>query len=314
MLREDGGPNRKFFFQLFDKGMAMKFMLDVGLLRSKVLCNTCGREMTWYAEPSIPEGFRWRCRKMVAGVRCSGARSIRHGSWFQGSNLTFQEVLEITYDIVCREPAHVIQEEYGFSSGTVADWGMFCRETMLVFMEGCSEKIGGPNKTVEIDESKFGRRKYHRGRPVKGEWVLGGFERGSGRTFLVPVPDRTADTLVAIIRDWVEPGTTVISDCWGAYRNLDRQGFAHRTVNHSIHFIDPDTGTQTNRLESTWRRIKVFLGQYNRGEDYRYHLAHYMFAMRCKAMGIPPFVQFLDLIANTDWSQCNVPRSSARAT
>jgi hypothetical protein len=31
---------------------------------------------------------------------------------------------------------------------------MFCGETMLVFLEGCSVKIGGPNKTVEIDESK----------------------------------------------------------------------------------------------------------------------------------------------------------------
>jgi hypothetical protein len=28
---------------------------------------------------------------------------------------------------------------------------MFCREAMLVFLEGCSEKIGGPNKTFEID-------------------------------------------------------------------------------------------------------------------------------------------------------------------
>jgi len=27
---------------------------------------------------------------------------------------------------------------------------------MLVFMEGCSEKLGGPNKIVEVDESKFG--------------------------------------------------------------------------------------------------------------------------------------------------------------
>jgi len=75
---------------------------------------------------------------------------------------------------------------------------------MLVFMAGCSEKLGGPNKTVEIDESKFGRRKYQRGHPVKGQWVFGGVERESGRTFLAPVPDRTADTLVAIIRDWIE--------------------------------------------------------------------------------------------------------------
>ena len=77
-----------------------------------------------------------------------------HGS---SSHLTFQEVLCLTYDIVRREPAHLIQEEHGHSSATVTDWGMFCRETMLVYMEGWSEKIGSPNKTVEIDESRVTR-------------------------------------------------------------------------------------------------------------------------------------------------------------
>ena len=38
---------------------------------------------------------------------------------------------------------------------------------MLDFLEGSSQKIGGPNNTVEIDESKFGRRKYNRGHKVK---------------------------------------------------------------------------------------------------------------------------------------------------
>jgi len=97
---------------------------------------------------------------------------------------------------------------------------MFRREAMLVFLEGCSVKIGCPNKTVEIDESKFGRRKYQRGHSVKGQWVFGGVERQSGEKFLIPVPARTSDTLMAIIRDWIEPGTTVISDSWAAYRNL----------------------------------------------------------------------------------------------
>ena len=59
---------------------------------------------------------------------------------------------------------------------------------MLVYMEGCSETIGGPNKTVEIDESKYGGRKYGRRHPDKGQWMFGGVERESGKTFLVPVP------------------------------------------------------------------------------------------------------------------------------
>jgi transposase-like protein len=142
---------------------------------------------------------------------------------------------------------------------------MFCRETMQVFLEGCSGKIGGPNKTVEIDESKFGRRKFQRGHPCKGQWVFGSIERESDKTFLLPVPDTTADTLMAIIRDSIEPGTTVISDSWGAYGDLESQGYTHRTVKQSIAFVDPFTGAHTNTIERTWRTIKVFLGQNNRG-------------------------------------------------
>jgi hypothetical protein len=84
---------------------------------------------------------------------------------------------------------------------------------MFVYLEGCSEKIGGRNKTVEIDERKFGQRRYHRDHPVKGKRVFGGVERESGKAFLFPVPDRTADTLIGVIRAWIEPGTIIISDC-----------------------------------------------------------------------------------------------------
>jgi hypothetical protein len=42
--------------------------------------------------------------------------------------------------------------------------------------------------------------------------------------------------------------------------------------------------------------------------------AHYMFAARCKAQGIPPFSQLLHLIATTDWLQCDVLHFSASAT
>jgi hypothetical protein len=128
-----------------------------------------------------------------------------------------------------------------------------------VYLEGCSEKIGGPNKTVEIDESNFGRRKYHRGHPVKGQWVFGGVESESDTTFLVPVPERTVDPLTSVRSDWIDPGTTLISDCWAAYWDIGSLGYTHRTVNHSNSFVNSDTGDHTNTFERTWRHVKAFL-------------------------------------------------------
>ena len=70
-----------------------------------------------------------------------------------------------------RLPAQLIQQEHLFTPTTINDWSQFCRQTMLEYLDGCSERIGCRNKTVEIDDSKFGRRKYS-DHSVKVQWVL----------------------------------------------------------------------------------------------------------------------------------------------
>ncbi|GFX24384.1 hypothetical protein TNCV_421851 [Trichonephila clavipes] len=61
--------------------------------------------------------------------------------------------------------------------------------------------------------------------------------------------------------------TTIIADCWKGYNHdvLTTEGFNHLTfLNHSLNFVDPDSGTHTNTIESTWRHIKSRFPQYNR--------------------------------------------------
>ena len=130
---------------------------------------------------------------------------------------------------------------------------MVNREVCMVRMLGddLCEKLGGYGKIVEIDESVFGKMKYGRGRPVNGKWVFGGIERGSNKCFFRVVEYRKKETLLPIIRDWVLPGSTVISDCWSAYKCLEDVGFQHLSVNHSLNFVDPETGAHTNSIEGT---------------------------------------------------------------
>lgn len=138
--------------------------------------------------------------------------------------------------------------------------------------------IGGPGCIVEIDEAKIGKRKYNRGRLIKGQWVFGAFERGSKRAFIVPVENRSESTLLNIIRCRIAPGTIIYSDSWRAYRNLKNEGFKHFIVNHSENFVDPTSGAHTQNIERLWRDMRAGMPQYGtREEHYKYYIAEFMF-------------------------------------
>ena len=100
------------------------------------------------------------------------------------------------------------------------------------------------------------RRKYNRGRMIREQWVFGGIDTQTKAGFMVPVDRRDADTLLPIIQQFILPGTTIVSDLWGAYNTVGNLGYAHLTVNHSVNFVDPITFAHTNAVENFWMRSK----------------------------------------------------------
>ena len=141
---------------------------------------------------------------------------------------------------------------------------MFCREICYETLELVNDSLGGVGTVVEVDEAKFGKRKFNRGRRVDGIWVFGAIERGSlpAKCVLIPVQDRTEESLLSEIRKFILPGTTIISDCWASYQNLSSHGYFHLTVNHSACFKDPITGAHTNSVEGMWNLARRSLPKF----------------------------------------------------
>ena len=84
-------------------------------------------------------------------------------------------------------------------------------------------KIGKNNPIVEIDESKFCRRKYNRGHRVESIWVVGVAERISKRIVLRQVEKRDSLTLTTFCKKYIKKETTIYSDCWKGYSNLSKE-------------------------------------------------------------------------------------------
>ena len=91
-----------------------------------------------------------------------------------------------------------MEKQLKWALATVVDWKNFMRDICVEEIIDDPEPLGGPGVIVEIDESKFGRRKYNRGRLVVGTWVFGILERDTGRMVMLSVADRSAATLLPL--------------------------------------------------------------------------------------------------------------------
>ena len=171
--------------------------------------------------------------------------------------------------------------ELKLSKKTVTEGFLFLREACIQSIMEQSEQIGGNGVEVEIDKSKLGKRKYHRGHCAEGQWVFGGRKKyDKHKIFMIPVVNRKASTLLPLIRKWIAPGSIIHSDCWKAYTGISKMGYSHVTVNHSK-FVNKESAASTNAIESNWRHAKVHMPPYETHlGDHAGYLAEFMWHRR----------------------------------
>jgi IS1 family transposase/ribosomal protein S27AE len=240
----------------------LKWLARRKLIRNDNTCIQCGMPMMLQKHSATSDGFRWYCKNCY---NCTV--SVRKQSFFAALHLPLRIIILLMYFwSVELLQKHAIRELNVDKKTAIKCYIMFrdvCKwfmqQDQTLFELGGLDDSGQPI-SVEIDESKFFHRKYHRGRYRQGHWVLGAIERNTGRCILKCVPRRDEQTLRPILESLLLPGTHVISDGWRAYTNIQmwKGGvYTHDVVIHEREFVSAaDPSVHTNNIENLWMRVK----------------------------------------------------------
>lgn len=252
-------PSEEVLTQVFHNDeVAMAFLRENKLVNLHNSCPKCHSKMADY-------GSNFRCTRN----NCRKQISIYTNSFFSELRTPVRKVLQVGYLWLLKCPSGGIAAYTGLHKQTVADLLLYYRQLAAASLDDEDTAIGGEGVIVELDESKFGKRKYHRGHRVEGVWVFGGIERTEKKkSFVKVVEDRSAETLLRVVSKHVLPGSIVYTDMWKAYSGIqERLNMSHFTVNHSLEFKDSTTGVHTNTIEGYWNGIKLSLAPRNRSKD-----------------------------------------------
>lgn len=286
---------------------AVNFSIQNGLLPRSKQCPFCHNSLKLTRSRAGSMSMRFYCPLRS----CSGYKktySFTRGTWFERVKLNWEQVIIFTY---CFSEGITEYEKIrnecnlngmqSLSNDTISSWLNFCRETCLeYFIRQKGPLIGGHGREVQIDESLFGKRKYHRGRRVDHNWILGGICTETDEIFLSFIPDnkKTSDQLIPMIENNVRPGTTIVTDEWRSYRRLTSLGWTHYRVNHSKFFVHPRTRRHTQRIESLWSAVKrSFNSRGPKHKNLMLKFGEYLWRRSLRRAGRKPnFLAFLQAI------------------
>jgi transposase-like protein len=271
-----------------DDEACIKFLLENDVFYPSIRCNKCDRPMRRIEERRV-----FRCQTGSCGRR---EESLRKHTFFFGSSLKCVEIMRLAHLWLSGISHQSTMTLLGHSPNTVTVFFKHFRKLVSSALTEEDQVIGGPGIIVEVDETKLGKRKYQRGHRVEGCWVVVGIERTpEAKVFLVPVEERSSETLTSILRRYVAPHSIVYTDCWKGYLGIQYDlEVSHATVNHSKFFKDPATQVCTNKAEGLNNGLKMKISPRNRVKDnMEEHLLEYVWRKKNQSCLWSSFIEAL---------------------
>ena len=126
-------------------------------------------------------------------------------------------------------------------------------------------RFGAYASHVQVDEAWLPWVKIPGKSSQNGAIIFGLHDFRGVQTWIIK--DRRRETLLPIIRQFVEPGSIIISDYHKGYDRLSNFGFEHIRLNHSkAEWVNPE-GFSMLGIEGYWSNLKYYMRSHNRNPD-----------------------------------------------
>ena len=145
---------------------AADFLIDKGFIEFPELCPKCGHPVKreQQTDPSKKTFWNVRCqRKALHDTKTPWKQSVLSNTLLGKCKLPLVTFVQYVYMWLLNSSQEVILTTLGLTTATTATWTQYLMDvtTFSVRNDLNQYKIGGEGIIVEIDESKFGKRKYN---------------------------------------------------------------------------------------------------------------------------------------------------------
>lgn len=243
------------------------------------VCDKCGREAKFYAVTK---------RRSYACEWCGHQVFPTADTPFNRTRTPLRDWFYVMF-LFCASrngvAAKEVERQLGVTYKTA--WRMCHEIRKYMASQDSDDPLGGFGETVEVDETLIGGSVSGMGSGYKGNktCVVGMLER-NGELITRVAKSRTKQAMQSLILTHIVPGTTLNTDEFGGYKDIDKSGYRHVKVNHSLGQYATAQGAGVNALEGFWAQLKrsingthihvsgkhlwKYLGEF----EYRYNMRH----------------------------------------